>query len=202
MEYSTCEIISLQKKEIVYKNVKHKKFRMFTLLLLVFVVPIVALVFIGFKNGDIMETVAKLGNPIYSPYDDYDGIVFTDADAYLLKDCTSLKVPVVTNKVEKIGNELIFVVQDDLTFIAPESGVITEVTTNNDGSKNIKILHSKSCVSVIKNINILGVNYLNYVLSGQKIGSLKNGSEVQLQLFIDGVEQNLQVVDNKIVWGN
>ncbi len=202
MEYSTCEIISLQKKEIVYKNVKHKKFRMFTLLLLVFVVPIVALGFIGFKNGDFMETVAKLGNPIYSPYDDYDGIVFTDADAYLLKDCTNLKVPVVTNKVEKNGNELIFVVQDDLTLIAPESGVITEVTTNNDGSKNIKILHSKSCVSVIKNINILGVNYLNYVLIGQKIGSLKNGSEVQLQLFIEGVEQNLQVVDNKIVWGN
>ena len=111
-------------------------------------------------------------------------------------------MPVVTNKVEKNGNELIFVVQDDLTLIAPESGVITEVTTNNAGSKNIKILHSKSCVSVIKNINILGVNYLNYVLIGQKIGSLKNGSEVQLQLFIEGVEQNLQVVDNKIVWGN
>ena len=38
-------------------------------------------------------------------------------------------MPVVTNKVEKNGNELIFVVQDDLTLIAPESGVITEVTT-------------------------------------------------------------------------
>mgnify|MGYP004568522499 FL=1 len=203
MEYSTCEIISLKKKEIVYKNVKHRKYRLLTLLILAFIVPAVVVGFIGFdRTNKYLETIAKLGNPIYSPYDSYDGIIFTNADAYLLKDCTALNLPVVTNTINKTENGLKFLVQDNLTLSAPESGVITEITINNDGSKNIKILHSKSCVSVIKNINILGVNNLNYVLNDQKIGTLKNGVEVEFELLIDGVRQDLEVLNNKIVWKN
>lgn len=204
MEYRTCEIVSLIKKEIIYKNVRHKNFRTGTLLSLILIVPMVVLGFIKFNDNEtngIFESVVALGNPNYLPYVDYGGIVFTDAEAYLnLNEDIALILPANSKSIQKGENSLLLTIQENLVIFAPEKGVVSDVGEK-DGVKYIRILHSKDIETLLENIDISGVQIGNIVEKGQEIGTAKNDSILKFQILSKGnCVKNISFKNNVIVW--
>jgi len=204
MEYRTCEVVSLSKKEIIYKNVRHKKYRAGVLFSLMLIVPMVVLGFIRYNDTEtnsLYESVATLGNPNYLPYVDYTGIIFTDAEAYLnLNEDVALGLPITPIKVEEDKDKLLLTIGENLVVIAPEKGIVSDVGENN-GVKYIKILHSKDVETIIENIDVSGVQVGNIVEKGQEIGTAKNDSIISFSIKVNGgAIKNISFKDNVISW--
>lgn len=204
MEYRTCEIISLSRKEIIYKNVRHKRLRTSAIFSLVLIIPMVVLGFIKFNDNEgsnLYESVVTLGNPNYLPYVDYSGIVFTDAEAYLnLNEDVLLNLPAKPVKVEEDNDKLLLTIGENIVVLAPDKGIVSDVGEV-DGVKFIKILHSKDIETIVENIDVCGVQIGNIIEKGQEIGTAQNDSVLKFVVKVHGNSvKNISFKDNIVSW--
>ena len=204
MEYKMCEIVSLYKKEIEHRNIKHKSFRSATLFSLMLILPIIVLGFIKINDNEtsnLYENVASLGNPNYLPFVDYSGIVFTDADMYLNPyDDVDIILPINPLKIEEDNDKLLLTVGDNFIVVASEKGIVSDIGEN-AGVKYIKILHSKDIETIIENIDINGVCIGNIVEKNQQIATAKNDSIIKFKVLVNGkMVKNISFKDNVVSW--
>ena len=204
MEYKPCEVISIYKKEIIYKNIRHRRYRVGAMLSLMLIIPLVVLGFIRYNDtvsSNLYEQVYSLASPNYMPSVDYSGIIFTDAEAYLISASEiDFLLPVTPQKVEEDGDKLLLTTSENLVLVAPEKGVVSSVA-NNNGIKFIKILHSTNIESIIENIDLSGVEVGNIVNRGQEIGTVKKDTIIKFKIEQNGKAiENISFKDNKVLW--
>jgi len=201
MENKSCEILSLKKREIAYKNIKHKKYRTFGLFALIIISTCVVLGSIKYNNADYLQDVTAIINPQYSIYDEYGGVIFTNAEIYFVKESPNFTLPVIPKSIENNNGSLLFAVEN-YTLFAPEDGIVLSIFLNDKNERCLKILHSENCTSIISNINILGVGVGEAIKKGQKIGTVKPEQSIKFSVFCNDILQNTTYENNKIVWKN
>ncbi len=205
MSIRKVEVLTLTKNEIIYKNIKHAKFKQVLVMLLVLLLPLTGVFFSRYGvDHDIFTNIANLSNPIYSPFVDNSGVSFVDSVGYEFEDkVLEFQLPLASSSIEVKNNCINITVKENVVVSATESGIVSEVGENADGVKYIKILHSKDIESVIENIAVSGVVVATVVKKGDKLASASVGEKVIFKIFEKGnAVNNIKLTNNVITWGN
>ena len=135
-------------------------------------------------------------------YNDNSSVVFTDG--MVLNEKLNFSIPIVSSKVELLQDGTMnFVVVNSIMVKSIESGVVEEVASSTDGVKYIKIRHNYNYVSVIANLDIVGVNMGEIVTKGKDIATAKLGEIVSLRIYVNGIQtSNIDISGSKIICQN
>jgi len=195
------QILSL-KKNIITCRVKKRKFNFMTPLCAVAILFFVSFFSLnGVGLSQITNSMYYIYNPVNSLYSDNSNIVFASVST-VSKDSLNFVVPIIgaQSMVDELGT-IEITVGNSILVKAVESGVVEEVGTSLDGIKYIKVLHSLNVVSLIENVDIIGVNKGDIVKKGQDLATAKVGSVVLLKLYDNNLQiNNLEIKHSKIVW--
>ena len=188
-------IVSINKIEI--KNKPQKKFSYNKSKL--FILPIIALICIfAILGSDIRNNVVHVYNPVSSLYNDDSKAIFTSAQG---KNWADFVLPVVTGEVSIESGNVYMTVTNSIMVYSVEDGIVQECGTSLDGIRYIKVKHSSDILSIITNVDIIGVKQGDIVKRGQNIATCIVGEIVTLQLY-DGDSQivSLSISQSKLVW--
>ncbi len=210
MEYQKLQIVNIKQNIYEYNVFKTKIIKsnrkMFSSIFL-FVVVFFAyccLNNISYMNvNNIVDTATYIYKPTNPLYFDMGNIVFTNGlNKIVLKEKTFKFNPIVNYVNYQISENFIdFFVEENISLYAPESGVVSDIYIESNNIKCVKIKHSKSTYSIIKNVNILGVHLGALVKQNQMIGTVKNNTYVKMLIEVNGRSQNLSF-DGKIICVN
>jgi hypothetical protein len=144
--------------------------------------------------NSVVDTATYIYKPTNPLYFDMGNIVFTNGlNKVVLKEKLFKFKPIVNYANYQINeNNIDFYVEENIGLFAPESGVVSDIFVEANNVKCLKIKHSKSTYSIIKNVNILGVNMGTLVSPGQMIGTVKNNEYVKLFIEVNGNIQKLK----------
>ncbi len=194
-------ILSIKKNEIIQQKRKIKRNYLFNLSFIF--ICLFTLLFSSSNSifSNIKSNMVQIYNPVNSLYSDNSDIVFTNSNA-LNKDTLNFIVPIKGSNIEVDSNGTIVMnVVSYIIVTSIESGIVEETGITNDGIKYIKIRHNANVYSLIENVDIIGINKLDTVKSGQDIATAKVGDKVYLQIFKDDNKiTNLKIDQNKIIW--
>lgn len=201
MEYQKLKIINLKQNIYEYKVFKPKIIKtnrkMFSSIFLFVVVffTYCCLNNINYMNANsVVDTATYIYKPTNPLYFDMGNIVFTNGlNKVVLKEKAFKFKPVVNYVNYQINeNNIDFYVEENIGLYASEAGVVSDIYVESNNVKCLKIKHSKSTYSIIKNVNILGVHLGALVSQGQMIGTVKNNSFVKVYIEVNGIVQNLK----------
>lgn len=191
----SAEILSISKNEIHIKYKKKKRLRYD----IIYIIPIFLFsCMIVFGSVSVRSELMRISNPVSSLYNDNSRAVFAVAEA---KNGSDYVLPIATSQIEIVGGDIQMTITNSIMINSPEYGVVKECGTALNGIKYIKILHTNDVMSIITNVDILGVKADDVVKRGQNIATGKVGDVVTLQLY-NGDNQivGLTLNQSKIVW--
>lgn len=196
------EILSIKKNEICLRKKRSlKRFYIVSAIL----ISCFLLVFSSssgvFEN--LKESIMKVYSPVSSLYNDNSESVFTNGDI-IEKDSPNLILPIKGATYEILSNGTIeFLVSSSIMITACDSGVVLDAGVSLDGIKFVKISHKNGVVSLIENMDIMGVKKGDIVKSGQDIATASLGQKLYLKIFQnDSQITNLKINKSKIIWEN
>lgn len=166
------EIVNLYKHNIVHKNIKNRQPKLFLYSLLVCIVSVMSFVYFSNVNSDIKQTTSVF-NPISELYRDVEVASFVSANSNFI-------VPIKTDKYTINLNSIDLTVTSSIMIFSPANGVVASIYGENE--KVIKIKHSDTLYSIIKNVNIVGVKVGDKVNQGKEIATAKVGEVVTLMI--------------------
>lgn len=190
-------LFNIKKREI--KVVKKKKTSIIWFMFL-FVVAITMFSTVCKKDGSTINvSISGIYNPVNSLYSDNAEIVFTNGNI-VEKSSLNLTVPLRHTEYEIINNGINFFVKNNIMVTSCDNGIVEECGCTNDGIKYIKIKHSNNLITVIENLDILGVEKLQIVKAGQDIATAKPGQIVTLKILLNDIFiTNLKITNNRII---
>ena len=207
MEYQKLNIVSLKQNIYIYKNFKPKTIKTsknLVVSLIMFLCVIASYFCLNNINNFDVDKIVNTATYIYKPteelYFDMGDVIFTNGlNKVVLKEKEFIFSPCVNYVNMQIEeNSIDFYVEENITLFAPESGVVSDIYIESNNVKCLKIKHSKSTYSIIKNVGILGVHIGSLVKSGQMIGTVKNNSYVKMYIEVNGIAKPLNFRDGKI----
>lgn len=195
------QILRVSKNEIIIRKPKRRRNWLIPSFLCIVLFVII------FASNNIVsnyckESVLKVYNPVSSLYSDNSEAIFTSGN--IDKDDMSVTIPIKGAKMEVLEDGRIeFVIGNSIIVMACDNGKVDKIGTTLDGQKYIQILHKSGLVSVISNVEIIGVKMGDIVKSGQDIATVKEGQKAWLSLYLNENQiTNLKVSKSKIVWEN
>ena len=197
-----AEILSLKKNDIILKRKKQKN----NLATYSFIFIALFLLCFATNNsyfGVLKESVVKVCNPVSSLYNDNSEVIFTSSNNSE-KDTLNLVLPIKASNYEIMADGTIeFVVGNSIMVTSCESGIVLDVGNSLDGKKFIKINHSNNVVTLIENVDMVGVKIGDVLKSGQDVATAKCGDKIYLKIFQNDIQlSNLKISKSKIVWEN
>ncbi len=109
--------------------------------------------------------------------------------------------PVKCEKYEISGGDINYTIDNYIMVIAPEDGVVTNISYTNSGEKFIEITHANDYVTRIVNVSICGCSVNEIVGKGKEIATAKVGEIVKLEILKNNLKlQNLKIEKNEILW--
>lgn len=192
------EIISLKKNEIKY-IVKIKKRNFFPIT--IFLIGVLLCFFLSSNLTELKNNIAYVYNPVNSLFNDNSPAIFTSINA-LEKENLSFVIPVRGGKYN-ISNDgtLSIIITDSIMVNSIEAGVVEDIGITNNGIKYIKIIHCLNVLSIIENVDILGVAKGDIIKKGQDIATAKVGDTVTLRIIDNDVQvSNIKIQESKIIW--
>lgn len=177
------EIVNIYKHNIVYKNVKKVNIKNLVLTMSICLSIMFSFCYMYFVNSDIMNSV-KVFNPISELYRDVETASFVSAGSI------NFIAPIKTERYIINENSIDFIVDESIIISAPESGIICKIGNENNGIKYIKIQHSQNIFSIIKNVDVVGININENVKQGKILATAKQGDTVNFSIEIDGKKVN------------
>ena len=195
----SVEIISLVKREIIYK--KKKKILSNKTRLCAYCALLFALVCFGkiIINGvGLPQKLSACINPIFSPYVETSNMVFTSLDFNLESKELEFISPVVFENYEIFENEIVFSMLENSVVRASEDGVVIEISQTSDNVKYIKLLHCDGVITIYENIEIAGVNTGEKVMKGDSIATTKSNN-LKLSFFKDNSPLLIDSISDNII---
>ena len=197
-----AEILSLKKNDIILKR-KNQKNGLATYSFIFIALFILCFATNNTYFGELKENVIKVYNPVSSLYNDNSKVIFTSSNVFE-KDTVNLVLPIKASTYEIMTDGTIeFIVGNSIMVTSCESGVVLDVGNTLDGKKFIKINHSNNIVTLIENVDMIGVKIGDILKSGQDVATAKCGDRIHLKIFQNDIQlSNLKISKNKIVWEN
>ena len=195
----SVEIISLVKREIIYK--KKKKILSNKIRLGVYCVFLFALACFGkivINSVGLSQKLSTCINPIFSPYVETSNMVFTSLDFNLESKELEFISPVVFENYEIFENEIVFSMLENSVVRASEDGVVIEISQTSDNVKYIKLLHCDGVITIYENIEIAGVNTGEKVVKGDSIATTKSNN-LKLSFFKDNSPLLIDSISDNII---
>ncbi len=191
-----AEIIKINQLIIGNKNKKNNKIKIKPWYA---IIVLVCMCTITMFSNNMRVSVLRAYNPVSSLYSDESKAVFTSAR--MNKNWEDFLLPVVTGDVVIDNGNVYMIPTNSIMVYAVEDGIVEDKGTSLDGIKYIKIKHSEDVMSVITNVDIVGVAKGDIVRRGQNIASCKIGERVTLQLYDNDVQiTSLSISQSKLVW--
>lgn len=185
------EIVNLYKHNIVHKNIKNRQPKLFFYSLLMCIVSIMTFVYLSSVNSGIKES-ASVFNPISELYRDMEVASFVSSNSNFI-------VPVKTDKYTINLNSIDFAITSSIMIFSPANGVVDSIYGKS--VKVIKIKHSDTLYSIVKNVNIVGVKVGDKIKQGKEIATAKVGDVVTLMIENNGtLVEGLHLNKSFIKW--
>ena len=187
-------VLNINKNEIKYRHPsrssKNKLSILLSLVILIVILPIC--------NINVRQSMLRVYNPVSSLYNDNSKAIFTFAQS---KNWNDFALPLVTSEVEIDNGNVYLTATNSIMVNSIEDGVIEDCGTSNDGVRYIKISHTSEIMSVIINVDIIGVEVGEVVRRGQNMATVRIGQKITLQIF-QGENQikELTLNQSKLVW--
>lgn len=195
-----AKILSIQRKEIIYKTTSKKRLtrRLFAVLSLVSIFSFLTLLCNEYLNGSL-DKLCYVYSPVNSLYNDTSDVVFTSIGVFE-KENLDYIIPIKSGEFSQTLDGVEFLVDNAIMVKSIESGFVESVGCSNNGIKYIRIKHSVNIVSEISGIDISGVVVGQVVKKGEDIATAKLGSKILLRILNDGSPiPNLVVSKSKII---
>lgn len=185
------EIVNLYKHNIVHKNVKNCQPKLFLYSLLMCIVSIMTFVYLSSVNNGIKESTSVF-NPISELYRDVEVASFVSANSNFI-------VPVKSDKYTINLNSIDFTITSSIMIFSPANGVVDSIY--GEDVKVIKIKHSDTLYSIVKNVNIVGVKVGDKIKQGKEVATAKVGDIVTLMIENNGtLVEGLHLNKSFIKW--
>ena len=159
-----ANIVSLYKHNIVHKNTKNLQLKQLIISFVICIISVFSFVYLGIVNKEISTSI-KTFNPISELYRDVETASFVSAENL------SFIVPIKTEKSIVNSDNIQFEVTSSIMVYATCDGVVCDIGIDN--YKYIKIKHTNELISVITNIDVVGVKVGDVVKQGKEIATVK-----------------------------
>lgn len=155
------------------------------------IVSIMTFVYLSSVNSGIKES-ASVFNPISELYRDMEVASFVSSNSNFI-------VPVKTDKYTINLNSIDFAITSSIMIFSPANGVVDSIYGKS--VKVIKIKHSDTLYSIVKNVNIVGVKVGDKIKQGKEIATAKVGDVVTLMIENNGtLVEGLHLNKSFIKW--